>query len=689
MKVTSIPTTAPGWYDPALPNFPKRTDWTGSRMRVTVPVEKDPPREMAAARKTLEKKYPGALLRLVPEILSSVSPIAVDVRGGDEALLRSYLSQVTIQGGTVDQAVYYIQKFLPLGGLFGVQGLRFKRAICNNVLSFENVNLDLDLSGLTLLRGVNMDWYEKSNGAGKSSLVTLPFLPLFGRTFKGQTHVHNGWARQRTILQAKSVVMIDLPDGKEMVVHRFLRPSSLAVHVDGKNVSMADANQTQALIEKLTNLTWEVLTNSVYIGQREIGSVFGTDKERKELFSRLLGLDRFLEAQEKLRKIVLRRERAVEAAEGEIDNIQAMIREAATGTAEIESALKDLPTVAKDVNRMDCRIGDVRAGIKKLQTENADIDEEVDANQKTFDVLYDKCSAAEARSDFFFGQIDSCSKVGAECPMCGTAVSVKHLEDHVRKLQWKKKISDVLIMEYEEKKTANRTIRRALIEKINEKREKITELMREQSRLELQRQEAQHQVEERGRLENLLRSKTERADRLRAVEQAWISDRAACVEEKLFAQACADAVGRDGLPKYLCSVAAPQLNAAAARYSQTFADGEIGLTFDGDLNVSVMNAHGGSAIKDQSAGEMRMAAIIAALSFRDVLVNHNILVLDEPTEGLDPENSAAFARGMNAVVERFKHVIVISHNRDLLAELEPDRTITVIKEGGISRVEYS
>jgi len=59
-------------------------------------------------------------------------------------------------------------------------------------------------------------------------------------------------------------------------------------------------------------------------------------------------------------------------------------------------------------------------------------------------------------------------------------------------------------------------------------------------------------------------------------------------------------------------------------------------------------------------------------------------VLDEPTDGLDPTNAAAFARGLNKIVDRFTHVVVISHNASLLAELEPDLHLEVTKSGGVS-----
>jgi DNA repair exonuclease SbcCD ATPase subunit len=190
-------------------------------------------------------------------------------------------------------------------------------------------------------------------------------------------------------------------------------------------------------------------------------------------------------------------------------------------------------------------------------------------------------------------------------------------------------------------------------------------------------------------LSELLKSKEARMAAISRANALHVKAREGCVDEWRFAEFCARIVGRDGLPAHLCAVTAPALNQAAARYSEVFTEGEIGLTFNSDLNLEILNLHGGKTIKGQSAGELRMAAIIAALSFRDVLVSHNILVLDEPSEGLDPISAAAFARGMNGVVERFQHVLVISHSGPLLAELEPDHRITVTKENGVSSIVSS
>ena len=84
---------------------------------------------------------------------------------------------------------------------------------------------------------------------------------------------------------------------------------------------------------------------------------------------------------------------------------------------------------------------------------------------------------------------------------------------------------------------------------------------------------------------------------------------------------------------------------------------------------------------------MRIIGLIAAFALRDVLVPYNLLILDEPGEGLDAVNAKAFADGLSEAAERFGSLFVITHNPHILSALEPTRRLHVIKENQVSRLE--
>jgi DNA repair exonuclease SbcCD ATPase subunit len=690
-KITLFPSKVPGWYDSKAPGFVPQKDWTGTRIRVTVPVALDAVKELSIARKACEKRYPGANLHVVPEFpASAVAPTTVDVTKSDEKLLQSYLEKISLpEGITVGQVVAYLQKFLPSIGLFGVQGLKFGKFQAKNVLCFEDVLLDLDRKGLTLITGKNNDWQGEgiSNGSGKSSLCTLPFVALFGRTFKNQTF--DGWARQDASGSSYVIQHLELPDGRKLKIWRGRKPAVLRVFLDDQEVSMGDKDASQTYIERLTNLTWSVLTNAVYIGQREIGSVFGTEKERKELFSRLLGLDRFLEAQEKIRKVLSRARDAVESALDDIRAADAMIVEARSGRKETQTLLDLCPRVAPEtIASKEKEATNVAATIRKNEHANTALEPTLDANQKQYEGYFSRTCKAEAEIESL-RKLLAGTHVSGRCRVCGGKVSVKVLEEYQQELQQKIEEQERILEEYESKQEVNRVARQVLIEKVQSNNFQTAKFRSILETLQKDTAALKVQSDAQQRLVSMLDSKDRRLAHFTKIKTVHENAHTAWLEEVQFLVACSDAVGRNGLPAYLCSVVAPQLNASAARYSEAFTEGEIGVQFEmssGDIDVRVCNAHGGKSIKDQSAGEMRMAGIITALAFRDALVPHNILILDEPSEGLDASNAAAFACGLNSVIDRFQHVLIISHNERLLSELDPDFHITVEKRNGISTI---
>jgi len=152
---------------------------------------------------------------------------------------------------------------------------------------------------------------------------------------------------------------------------------------------------------------------------------------------------------------------------------------------------------------------------------------------------------------------------------------------------------------------------------------------------------------------------------------------------------CVQAFSRKGIPAFLNAQVCPQLNRAAEEYAEVFADKEIQVRFevkDGEFEVEILNAHGGKTITDQSAGEKKMAAIIASFALRSIATPSNLLVLDEPGDGLDATNAKAFAVGLKKLKDRLGTVLLTTHNPYIVSELSGEETIIIEKKGGLSRV---
>ncbi len=686
-----IPSRIPGWYDPKAPGFVPPKDWKGSRVRITVPVSLDPLKELEEARKRLEIKYSGAILNLIPDYQKLNTPTSSpNLKGDDETILQSYLQKTTLpEYITVDQVIVFLKKFLPSFSQFGVQGIKLKSFEAVETLSFQKVELDLTRTGMTLVTGKNLDWGENiSNGAGKSAMLTIPFLALFGKTFKEQ--IHDGWARQETTASAAVKLKAELPDSSQLLTVRGRRPSFFRVYQNSKEISMGDSNATQKMLEQLTNLTWDVVTNSTYIGQHEIGSVFGTEKQRKELFSHLLGLDRFLLAQSKIQKIVLKCNKSINAVELEIDIASAALQEAKNNYEDVLENLKATPEIDdRELRGEEWNIQGLEAQIRANDQTSADIQATLDVKQKNFETYLHKGLEAEAEAKLCIKQLNESLKVNGNCPLCGSWVSVKTLGSHLAELQRRQKVAENQVERYEELQTKNRRVCKVLIERIQQNRQDNLKIQKSIDTFRENLAKRKAQADERKRLQAIV---TDQELRVRQLERTLSIHRRALMayqEERLFLETCSYAVSRNGLPAFLCSLVAPQLNEAAVRYSQIFSEGEIGLQFeiaDGDIDVNICNLHGGKGFKDQSDGETVIAAAISAFSFREVLVGLNILVLDEPGNGLDSENAARFAKGLNQIKDRFGSLFVITHNPYILAGLEPDYHLEVVKKNGISVV---
>ena len=147
-------------------------------------------------------------------------------------------------------------------------------------------------------------------------------------------------------------------------------------------------------------------------------------------------------------------------------------------------------------------------------------------------------------------------------------------------------------------------------------------------------------------------------------------------------------LARDGLPAYLIRMICPQLNAAAEYFSELFAEGQIKVRFDiddGEIRIHIINPTGGESLNDQSIGERRIAALITSFALRDAGVKCNVLILDEPGDGLDLVNARMFALGLGKMKDQFGSIFITSHNQHILEELAGERQIIIEKMNGISK----
>lgn len=682
----SIPSGCKAWYDPAMPGFTAPSSWSGCKVRVRA--SKPGGEAMAQVLDKARKRYPGANICVLPfasQDAGSAAP-SVDLAASDRTLVRRYLaSQATKVSDRLQMTEYLMDRLI--GGGIGISDLRFVSVTGHDVLSFRDVKLDLTVPGITLVTGVNEDWGGgRSNGAGKTNLLALPALALFGSSLKGQTGDH--WCRRGSEGSSEVKLRLRLPDGRKADIDRRRNPAALSVQVDGKDCSMGDVRGTQRFIETLTGgLTWDVAAQAYYLGQHEVTTILtGTEKERKVLFGRFLGLDRYLRAEEAVRADW----RRCLVVSDDVASDQTLV----TTLLESETAGSQQVSAVRVVKKQT--LAKAKALVEKLRSQKEHI---VSKQQKLVDMLTKlRKRESEVESERLFQSkvsVDLTAWVakieglaGRLCPVCGSQMSAKVSKKRITDLRVDLLAVSAAIIALKKKGGAvGRLISTAVNDAsvLSSKLERLNELL-DNGISSLAELRAARQAWLQAKAE--ADAKTQRVAQLRRRLAALGSYQQWLMLQKDFYERAGKVVGRDGLPTFLCASTCPSLNVAADEFAALFG-GAIRVQFvleDGDIDVRVLNEYGGEELEDQSQGEMRLAVLAAALAFRAVLARSNLLVLDEPGEGLDAQNAADFARGLTAMVPRFGSIFISTHSPFVLAELDPVRHLVVTKQDRISTV---
>jgi DNA repair exonuclease SbcCD ATPase subunit/predicted phosphodiesterase len=669
-RVVEHESEIPGWHDPELPNYTPPASWNGTRVRVRVQGQET----SAEVRFRASQKYPGASIHVIrPEAELPTQQKISAVR--EEVALQEWITNNPPPVGTPQEAEQLIKRVLDLRNS-GTATLSFCDLSAQNVLSYMSVDYHVAPGPkLVLVTGESKDWEGHSNGSGKTNLLSLVPVALFGCTLKGQQH--DAWARDG---DRRAKVSLEMSVGAiPLKVERTRNPGSLRVWVDGVEHTQGTPAQTQRYLTELIGISFEAFRNAVYIGQQEVATILtGTESARKELLGAFLGLSRFGKAVDAL-KAILKRGRAFYA------ELEAEAHETEARCQEIRERLKDLPAetleemleqAEKEVRVVTQLLDALRAVEKQRKLQDAAVNQfrtsVTQFAQRTRTAEAKLCSAQERVTDL---ERSKCSTCGGYLKQDKAAL-IKAREDVATYAAALKKAQT-------EEKLADEQYREAFCG--------AEELRVAEKNASLKHGKAEASLESLVTKGKLAKRADEARKRLRDLEKF-------CTVAKLTKEVgaewearlvyCIAALSRDGFPAYLCSRALPVLNAAARKYASKFSGGAIGITFTQDedsLQVVVNNPNGGDTIQDQSAGELQTAGLIATFALREALLpGCDLLMLDEPGNGLDAANASNFAVQLSAIAKQFGTVYVVSHNPAIIANLEADKHMHVTKQDGVS-----
>jgi len=692
-RMYRLSSSLPGWYDPSVAGFDKvaPASFKGARVRIRVNYRKEDPnyqQKLDTAQRSASEKYPDAEIVLDPrQLKTEVESIAAE--GDDGDIIKAFLKANTpkpLRGQEGALLAYLTNRLELTGKSLRRQGaIDITRVVGRNAMSFETVEVPMQ-PGITVVTGKNLDWDGRSNGSGKTSLLHLIPIALEGKTLKGQKH--DGWVREGSTGPATVGLEMRLPDGSTFEVYRQRRPTRLTVMHNGQDIStgMGQAD-TQKRIQELTGMTWDILTNAVFIDQLQVNALLhGTPTDRKKLLAQFLNIERFEDAQQVIRNEIRSAQRFMEEWDEEVEASQVEIRR-------YREFIKDL--VLPDTKALRTQLAGLKRAAKTQQ-------ENVDQWQQYLDDLPPQPNPDDVRNyttsvgrvaGRIFALEDQISEAEGQpdkCPTCGQKLNQVKVPPQAKAKaelkKWRvthKQLKGELAKAQQEKE-----------EWADDRREALINLTAARARLRTTKAEqaaplallaAAEQVEtKRSKYQSLKRVNMAN---LKIFKQGVV-DMGLEVEFLKFA---AEAFSRNGVPAFIMAELCPRLTAAADYYSDLFSDGEITATFamdKSDIDVQIINQHGGPKIEDQSRGETKMASLILSFALRDVTNPCNILIADEPGDGLDEVNARQFARGLKKVKQRFPVILVCTHDPHILAELSGERQATIIKQNGVSEVTY-
>lgn len=690
-----IATELPGLYDPLLPKFnesrPVSRDgtcsWAGHtvRVRVSVPANRNLQEALDEAKLAAQTKYKGAIVTAVPSRISETTQI-----GQTETL---DLVARWVKANCPDnlkereaQIVAFLNHYL--GRLsFAQRGrIRVRKLLGHNVLGFKDFQFRFSRPGMTLVQGKNLQWQGRSNGSGKSSALQTIAVAGYGKTLKGQKN--DSWLKRGS--KGKGFVTLTLSIGEQQVqIHRARRPIALTVHVDGKNRSIGTAVDTQREIERIIGLDWGTFVSALYIDSQTVSTfVDGTEAERKAILGKFLGLEQFEIAQLKFKAQLRKFQEELSICRAETPALEAQIQSnrKALGSlpkAKVSEIEQSISAQVKVLGTCTERAASLAAQDLQLSEESEEIRGKI---AKLGRVEMDASLTHRAATK----RIQSLRGMEGLCTACQQPVGEQH----------KSKCEETALLEI---KTGKQTEREATA-KLDVLRESLEETLTKLRKVKAFSNDCRdttfHVRSEIKSLKTALefakRDQEVRAELQRATAHAkarlrLVNDAAALYQGELaFLTFAIKAVGRDGLRTHLVHQICPALDAAVQLYADSFAENALRPRFsvkDGELDFSIDNPNGGSNLDDQSRGERCLLSLITSLALRDVFSPFDLVIFDEPGEGLDEKNARQFAVGLSQIATRFRSILITSHNSHLLEELTPDRKVTIVKENGNARIE--
>lgn len=600
--------------------------------------------------------------------------------------------------------------------------LDFKKIEIHSFMSFEDEVFEFDAhKGVTLIRGLNKDIPEETNGAGKTTIFAALTYALFGQTHEdiNNKNVVNRYAKDKDM---RLVLEFDV-DGKRYKIVRGLakgKQSYLELYMFDEDITKSSIAETQDFIEKeLIRCDMSIFLRTVMLTASQDYNFYKMKKaDKKDFVEKLFDISVFGDIYQKIHRDILdldknimsRQNRLIVLNRSEDDYKTRMAQHDSARKTKLKTLLESVSAVqkqydtlkAKEVKANTEETAKLEDAVNKLQEAKSKLQISVNdlsaKNSKIELALHKLAASKENRLSVISKYSELISKLCDDCrPVVSGYYKLDQYEKEVADIDEKSAALSEMFAQNESKRKDTKSKIDKLDTKITEANSKIRtlteafnkanrELILLESRISSMNSDIKKTESETNPFVDLY--KTNRAN----IDAE--NDALAKIEAKYkYLKFAEGIVSQETLRKFIIADLIGLLNNKIKMYL-TKMGSRYTVVFDSDMNYKFVTTGGECQFGNFSGGEKYRIMIATSFAFRDFMsirngLNTNILVCDE---FFDSAISSACLRHITDIlkgyVDDYKQNVYIITQRQ---ELEPsmiDNLIQVVKQNDISKINY-
>ena len=600
--------------------------------------------------------------------------------------------------------------------------LDFKKIEIHSFMSFEDEVFEFDAhKGVTLIRGLNKDIPEETNGAGKTTIFAALTYALFGQTHEdiNNKNVVNRYAKDKDM---RLVLEFDV-DGKRYKIVRGLakgKQSYLELYMFDEDITKSSIAETQDFIEKeLIRCDMSIFLRTVMLTASQDYNFYKMKKaDKKDFVEKLFDISVFGDIYQKIHRDILdldknimsRQNRLIVLNRSEDDYKTRMAQHDSARKTKLKTLLESVFAVqkqydtlkAKEVKANTEETAKLEDAVNKLQEAKSKLQISVNdlsaKNSKIELALHKLAASKENRLSVISKYSELISKLCDDCrPVVSGYYKLDQYEKEVADIDEKSAALSEMFAQNESKRKDTKSKIDKLDTKITDANSKIRtltdafnkanrELILLESRISSMNSDIKKTESETNPFVDLY--KTNRAN----IDAE--NDALAKIEAKYkYLKFAEGIVSQETLRKFIIADLIGLLNNKIKMYL-TKMGSRYTVVFDSDMNYKFVTTGGECQFGNFSGGEKYRIMIATSFAFRDFMsirngLNTNILVCDE---FFDSAISSACLRHITDIlkgyVDDYKQNVYIITQRQ---ELEPsmiDNLIQVVKQNDISKIRY-